>query len=176
MTREEATELIKEIHAAYPSWRLDDPTGTIDFWHRKFEHESFELVRRAFYEYVDNEERSYAPQVGQIKKIVDKIKGSSFSGCTMIFDRDYNLVHWTPEPGGQTFDIVVWWDDKRKCYVDEDGQEYIDPTVDYSEKIAKSDEKLKVQKHNEEVAKQLELSTIPLQPHEEHTWMYEIYE
>jgi len=171
MTRDEAKSLVQEIHAAYPSWRLDDPQGTINFWHQQFEEVDLELVRKAFHQYVDNDDRTYAPQVGQLKKIVQKLKGSQIQGCTMVFDSDFNVIHWKPSPDSEVIDIPVTWSYKRKCYVDDEGREYIDPSVDYSDKITRGVEKRKVHKPTEDVANQIDLSTLP--PRREDAWIFE---
>lgn len=159
MTKEEAKEFVKDIHAAYPNWKLDTPQETTLFWHRQFESVDIDIMNRALDMYVDSDDRTYAPQVGQIRKLVEKLQGRA-SRCTMIFDRDFNVVRWTPEQGGETFEIPVWWDDTLKCYVDDEGREYIDPSKDYSEKEKASEEKLKVERHNAAVARQMKITEI----------------
>ena len=127
MNREEAKEVVQTVKGAYPAWKLDDPKSTIDVWLECLKEFSKETAITALYKYMDTEERTYAPQPMQIKKLIERMSGRGQNYCTMIYSRRTCSIRWQPEGSEKVFDIPVWWDNNYGCYTDEEGRLYADP-------------------------------------------------
>lgn len=128
MNRDDARDLVREVKGAYPSWRLDDPETTINIWLKLLEPYTIEQGKAALYAYMDTDERTYAPQPMQIKKLIDRMSGKGQNYCSMIYQRRTGSIRWQPEGSEKVFEIPVIWDDRQGCYRDEEGRLYADPS------------------------------------------------
>ena len=128
MNRDDAKEVVQTVKGAYPAWKLDDPSHTIDVWLECLKDCTKEMAITALYKYMDTEERTYAPQPMQIKKLIDRLSGKGQNYCSMIYQRRTGSIRWQPEGSEKVFEIPVIWDDRQGCYVDEEGRLYADPS------------------------------------------------
>ena len=67
MTRDEAKELVMTMYAAFPNYKPDAPKGVIvNLWAAQFADVSYEVVLRAFNDFMRTESKNFAPSIGQI--------------------------------------------------------------------------------------------------------------
>lgn len=75
MTKDESRFVIRIINATYPkTYYTDEIIGdAVNLWATMFAEDSFDLVRSALYTYI-NQEKSIAPNIGQIRAIMNRIQ------------------------------------------------------------------------------------------------------
>ena len=75
MTKDESRFVIRIINATYPKTYNTDEilSDAVNLWSTMFAADDFNLVRSALYTYI-NQEKSYAPNPGQIRAIMNRIQ------------------------------------------------------------------------------------------------------
>lgn len=74
MTREETTEALMIIQAAYPNFRVPDKTITINTWQRILEDYTHEQVESAIYAFICSDASGFAPSIGQVVEKIQMIQ------------------------------------------------------------------------------------------------------
>lgn len=70
MTVQEVQVLLTGISKIYPSYKVDDPKGTIEMWHFMLEGYSFEDIKEALRKYEMSNKSGYAPSPGQLVNMI----------------------------------------------------------------------------------------------------------
>lgn len=96
MTRNETKELIKKIMIAYPSFKPQDLTATVDMWSRMFENESFSNVIARLEGYIAI--NKFAPSIADLKKPKKKNDFANFDqrefSSTYFDELERELSNW----------------------------------------------------------------------------------
>lgn len=76
MTREETKKIIMVITSAYPNWHPSDMTLTVDAWTLMLEDFSYNQVAAALKAFVLSDASGFAPSVGQLIGMMDRLGNS----------------------------------------------------------------------------------------------------
>lgn len=82
MTRDETINILLTIQAAYPNFRVQDKTITVNTWHSLLGRYDYSQVISAVEAYVRSDKSGFAPSVGQV---IDKI-------CSIYENNDVNEI------------------------------------------------------------------------------------
>lgn len=66
MTRDEVIKLLMMIQAAYPNYKPQDKTVTVNMWHEMLQEYDANAVSVSFKSYVATDSSGFAPSIGQI--------------------------------------------------------------------------------------------------------------
>lgn len=66
MTRDETIQILMMIQAAYPNYKPQDKTVTVNIWNKMLEEYNYDTVECALRAYISTDENGYAPSIGQI--------------------------------------------------------------------------------------------------------------
>lgn len=73
MTREETKKILMVIQAAYPNYKPQDKTVTIDVWHNMLSDITYEHVGIALKAYIQTDKTGFAPSVGEIREKINQL-------------------------------------------------------------------------------------------------------
>lgn len=73
MLREETAKLLMMIQGAYPNYKPDNKTVTINTWNLALSDISFDLAQKAFLAYLRADTKGFAPTPGQLIALVREL-------------------------------------------------------------------------------------------------------
>lgn len=73
MTREETKTIIRAIKAAFPTYKPDNLTETINVWFAMLEDQDYRIISMSLKNYIRNNKSGFAPSIGQLMDYADKI-------------------------------------------------------------------------------------------------------
>ena len=73
MLREETAKLLMMIQGAYPNYKPDNKTVTINTWNLALSDISFDLAEKAFLAYLRADTKGFAPAPGQLIAFVREL-------------------------------------------------------------------------------------------------------
>ena len=76
MTRDEAKKIVMVISAAYPNWKPQDLSFTVDTWHLMLSEYDYNHIALALKAYIATDTSGFAPSVGQVINKLHTISGS----------------------------------------------------------------------------------------------------
>lgn len=74
MSREEIQDLLIKIQIAYPSWKPENKTETINVWHEYLKDVEQDFVLKALREYITLERNTFAPSISDLYNLAKKYK------------------------------------------------------------------------------------------------------
>lgn len=66
MTREETVKIIRVMSAAFPNYKPNNMTETVDIWHMMLEEHSYNEIAYALKAYITSDSSGFAPSIGQL--------------------------------------------------------------------------------------------------------------
>lgn len=66
MTRDEAKKIVMIIKTAYPSWRPDDLSFTVNIWASMLSEYTYQQTEQALRAYIATDSSGFAPSIGQV--------------------------------------------------------------------------------------------------------------
>lgn len=76
MTREETKTLIKAMRTAWPNYKIEDPTATVDLWATLLADYPYKVISGALYAYMMGD-HAFPPSPGQVVAMIPKKDGRS---------------------------------------------------------------------------------------------------
>lgn len=73
MTREETKTIIRVLMAAYPNFKPESLTETVQIWHMMLEDVDYKLISLAVKSYIRTNNSGFAPSIGELTEQVNKI-------------------------------------------------------------------------------------------------------
>lgn len=74
MTRDETKQILMRIQSTFPNWKpQSDLRFTVETWHEYLSDYDYEQVRAALKAFVMTDSSGFAPSIGQIVEIMDRI-------------------------------------------------------------------------------------------------------
>lgn len=74
MNRDEAKKLVMVTKSAYPNWKIDDVSMTIDTWCSMLDEYSYNEMSLALKSYIKSDTSGFAPNIGQLIGHLNKLK------------------------------------------------------------------------------------------------------
>lgn len=75
MTREEAKKILMAISAAYPNYKPQDFTATVNAWFVMLQDYTYEQISEALRAYILTDTKGFAPVIGQLVEKVTMLQG-----------------------------------------------------------------------------------------------------
>lgn len=66
MTREETKAILMAIQLSFPTWKVDDLTMAINWWHKQLSSYDFSLIEAALESYIHKPSSHFAPSIGDL--------------------------------------------------------------------------------------------------------------
>lgn len=66
MSRDEVIQLLMSVQAAYPNFKVQDKTVTVNMWHMMLENYSYNSAMLALQKYITTDTSGFAPSIGYI--------------------------------------------------------------------------------------------------------------
>lgn len=102
MTRDETIEILMVIQAAYPNYKPQDKTVTVNLWYRQLRDYTYQQVEAAVDTYIRTDKSGFAPSIGNV---VDKLQ-MIFEGEGVNELEAWNIV-WKAVGSSGNYDRAV---------------------------------------------------------------------
>lgn len=89
MTREDVIKLLMMIQAAYPNYKPQDKTVTVNMWHEMLKDYEANAVLASFKAYIGTDQSGFAPSIGQL---LGRLKTAYNEGESMEALEAWSLV------------------------------------------------------------------------------------
>lgn len=128
MTREEISNLLKQIKTFYPRFEGVEKEGkfyepnniVIDAWYQRLGWMEYERAIKILDRYMESEAGSKVPSIA-LWMNNGKAQRKSDDYVSATWDARNQCIRWQPDPEGKVYERKASWNSQKGCYEDDDG-------------------------------------------------------
>ncbi len=92
MTRDETKKIVMIIESTYPNWHPLDMSFTVDAWALMLESYTYQQISAALKEFILSDTSGFAPSVGQLIGVLDRVGNSQELSGTEAWSLVFNAL------------------------------------------------------------------------------------